>query len=160
MKQYPSSQNDKLFQALLALGKKAIDKIIQHRDENNLKALPYQYLPVSEIDFHAESYYFDWDKIEYFDSYDWHFQDFANFLDEELLVLPEFEEAAQKVIEEFKIPEVAVKKIGLFKFLREIMNKSPNGRITHDNVAKYVQLFIDGYESYRSHIPIVWNVHL
>jgi hypothetical protein len=151
---------DKLFKVLLALSKTAIDKTIKQRDQGKLEAIPYQYLPVASIDYLIATYHYDWSKLEYFDVYEWRSEDFVNFMDNELQTLPEFEEAAQQVIDEFKAPEHAVKKIGLLSLLRLIMKESPNGHITHDNIASYVQLFIDGYESYRSRIPVVWNVQL
>lgn len=152
--------NDSLFNSLLALSKTAIDKTIKQRDEGKLETISYQRLPVAAVDYLMETYHYDWSKLEYFDLYEWRSEDFVNFMDNELQTLPEFEEAAQQVMNEFKAPEHAVKKIGLFSLLRKIMKESPNGQITHDNIASYVQLFIDGYESYRSNIPIVWNVSL
>lgn len=160
MQQQTPIYNDKLFKALLALSKIAIDKTIELRDQGKLEAIPYQYLPVEEVDYLMATYRYDWSKLEYFDFYEWPSEVFVKFMDNELQTLPEFDEAAKQVIDEFKAPENAVKKIGLFSLLRLIMKEAPNRQITHDNIASYVQLFIDGYESYRSDIPIVWNVHL
>jgi len=160
MQRQTTIKNDKLFQALLALSKKAIDMTLIQRDEGKLEAIAYQHIPVMDIDYLMETYHYDWSKLEYFDFYDWRSEDFVNFMDKELKTLTEFEEAAQQVMEEFKAPEHAVKQIGLSSFLRLIMKEAPNGQITHENIAYYVQLFIDGYESYRSHKPVVWNVNL
>ncbi|NBA78588.1 hypothetical protein GOQ04_23735 [Emticicia sp. ODNR4P] len=152
--------NDNLFKALLALSKAAIDKTIKQRDEGKLQAIPYQYLPVASVDYLMATYHYDWSKLKYFDLYEWSSEDFVKFIDNELQTLPEFEEAAQQVMDEFKASEHKVKRVGLFSFLQLIIKESPNGQITHDNIASYVQLFIDGYESYRSHIPVTWNVDL
>lgn len=160
MQRQSPHKNNKLFQALLSLSKIAIDKTIKQRDEGKLEVIPYQYLPVAAVDYLMATYHYDWSKLEYFDVYDWRSEDFVNFMDNELQTLPEFEDAAQQIMDEFKAPEHAVKRIGLFSLLRLIMKESPNGQITHDNIASYVQLFIDSYESHRSHIPVVWNVHL
>lgn len=160
MKRQTPIYNEKLFEALLALCKTAIDKTIKQRDEGKLEIIPYQYLPVAAVDYLMATYHYDWSKLKYFDFYEWRSEDFVNFMDNELQTLPEFEDAAQQVMDEFKAPEHAVKRIGLFSLLQLIMKESPNGQITNDNIATYVQLFIDGYESYRSHIPVVWNVHL
>jgi hypothetical protein len=158
-RQVPTYDN-KLSEALLNLSKTAIDKIIAHRNNGNLEAVPYQLLPVASIDFLMRSYQFDWNNIEYFDFYKWRDADFENFIQNELENIPEFETAAKQVTNEFEVPEEAVKKIGLSRLLRLIMEEAPNGRITHENITTYVQHFIDGYESERSHIPIVWNVDL
>lgn len=160
MQRQPTNKNDKLVKALLALGKKAIEKTIKQRDEGKLEVIQYQYLPVKEIDYLMASYQYDWNKLEYFDHYDWRSEDFVTFLHKELKTLPEFDEAAQEVMTEFQASEHSVKNIGLFYLLRLIMKEAPNRRISYDNIAEYVQLFIDGYESDRSHIKVVWNVEL
>jgi len=160
MQRHTPNKNDKLFQALLALSKKVIDKTITHKSEGKLDAIPYQYLPVAAIDYLMATFHYDWSKLAYFDFYKWRSEDFVNFMDDELQTLPEFEEAAKLVIDEFNVPEDVVKKIGLFSLLRLIMKESPNGHINYDNIASYVQLFIEEHESYRSHSPVVWNVQL
>jgi hypothetical protein len=160
MKRHTANKNEKLFQALLALSKTVIDKTTKQKNDGKLEAISYQYLPVATINYLMATYHYDWSKLEYFDFYEWRSEDFVNFMTNELQTLPEFEEAAQQVIDEFKVSEDAVKKIGLFSLLRLIMKESPNGHITHDNIASYIELFIDGYESYRSHSPVVWNVDL
>lgn len=153
------NKNDKLFQTLLALSKKAIDKTLVFKDDGKLEAIPYQYIPVENIDYLSGTYNYDWNKLEDFDSYKWRNADLFDFMEKELNTLKEFEEAVQQVMEEFGVSEHAVKN-GLSTLLHLIMEEAPNGGITYDNISSYVQFFIDGYESLRSHIPIVWNVHL
>lgn len=155
-----NTYNEKLFKSLQSLCKIAIDKVIRHRDVGNLEAITYQYLPVKSIDYTSETFIPDWEKLQYFDFYDWHSSDFVSFFDNELYTLPEFEIAAIEVMQEFKVPEHAVKRIGLFSLLRLIMKKTPNAQINYDNIDQYIQLFIDGYESYRSRVPTTWVVEL
>ncbi|MCD4731739.1 MAG: hypothetical protein K8R74_14130 [Bacteroidales bacterium] len=154
------TKNDKLFQSLQALCKKAIDKVVLYKEQGKLEVITYQHLPVNDIDYLMETYHYDWDKLNYFDFYEWRSKDFVSFIETELCTLVEFEEAAKQIMDEFKVPENAVKRIGLFSLLRLIMKQVPNRQITYENIDDYIQLFIDDYESYRSNIPTNWNIDL
>ena len=159
MEQETPKTHTALFQALRTLSIKAIDMTIEYRDNGKLEVIPYQFLPVEEIDYLMETYHYDWDKIEYYDFYEWRSEDFVNFMDGQLKTLKEFDHATQLVVEEFNIPDWAVVG-GLTSLLRLIIKEAPNGQITLENIDYYVQLFIDGYEFNRTNKPVVWNVEL
>ncbi len=163
MKKTNSHKEDKLFQALIVLGKITIEKTIKHRDKGKLMTIEYQHLPVANIDYSLETYNYDWDKIEYFNRYEWYSNDFVNFIEKELKTLHEFKEAAKQVIKVFEIEkdkELYVENIGIPSFLRLIMKESPNRKITNKNLSYYANLFINDYVALRDDTPIVWNVNL
>jgi len=160
MPQRNGNNNEKLFKSLKALCEIAINKTLQYQQQGELIKIEYQYLPVKTIDYMMETYQPDWEKLEYFDFYEWNSQEFVSFLDNELYTLPEFENAAKEIMSEYQAPELNTKKIGLFSLLRLIMKKAPNGQFTYDDIDYYVSLFIEGYESHRNNKPINWQVKL
>ncbi len=152
--------NSKLYESLFALCERTIEKTIEFKEQGNLEVIPYQFLPVKNIDFRLETFQYDWEKLEYFSYFNWPSEKFSNFIEQELSILPEFELAAQEVMKEFYASEFAVRKIGLFSLLRVLVQTAPNEYISRDSINHYIQLFIAEYESYRTPITITWNIQL
>lgn len=151
---------NRLYNSLAELCNTVIEKINEHKHKGNLQSFLYQTISVKEIDFQMETYFYDWDKINYFEFYEWRTEDISSFLENEIYNLPEFEEATKELIDVFDIPEYLVKKSGLYNLLLLIIKQVPNGNISFDNINYYIQIFISDYESYKSNNLIIWNIQI
>ena len=159
MSQLNYDRTTDLYKALLIFSELVIKKANEYKESNKLIAIPYQSLPVKEIDYLMESYYYDWDKLEYFDYYEWKSEDFNNLIDQEIKNSREIEVAANEILKSFDIPEKA-KKMGLISFTQTILRSAPNGQISSHNIDTYIQLFINEYVLETTKQPLIWNVHL
>lgn len=148
-----------LYKSIYALCERAIDKIITYQQQDKLIKIPQQYIPVKEIDYLAEGFTYDWDNIQYFDFYKWGIEEFSKFLQEELSVLLEFEDAVSAIVKEFQLPEFSVKAAVLQPFLILLLKKVPNAEINFDNIDSYIQLLIDDCRR-KDEEPVTWHVHL
>lgn len=145
---------------IIILGKKAIDKVMEYRDQGRLKKIVYEYVPVKEIDYVLQNYLHDWDNIKFSDFYDWDINSFRDFYDEELKTLPEFEEAAKQIHIKYGFPLETIKGLVLYPFIRLIMDKAPNQQITYENIDKWVYFLIKSIDSYSNKTPTRVDIEL
>lgn len=150
----------KLYELLTTLCKKTIDRVTQYKDQGKLESTPYQKIPVKEIDYDHDFYSYNFDKIEYFDHYTWQIDEFSTFIDEEIKTLPEYDLSATELANVFNVEVNAAKKSGLLYLIRLIMNDTPNGHISHNNIDEYIKLFVQDCESQKNNKPIRWNIEL
>lgn len=150
----------KLYEVLFSLCSRIIEKTIAYRDQGNLEVIQYEYIPVKEINYFTEVYHHDWEKIELFNFYKWKGTDFGDFIDSNLMKLPEVEVAANELENAFTVSIKIAKDLGLSRLSRFLAYNIPNENITLKNVDKYIKAFINDYISELSGSPKVWNVEL
>lgn len=155
-----ADRNSTLFQSILALCLKAIDRVIEYKNNDRLKVIPNQFVPVSEINFIGGYYNYDWNKMEDYNYYDWKDDDFVAFLNSELPDLPEYKDAVNQISLEYKTPEQAKKNYALVDLLRNIAKLAPNEEISKSNIEDYVQFFIESYESELNKSEIAYNINV
>jgi len=154
-----------IYNSLFALYIKASDKIIAKRDNGNLIRIPYERINAGDFRFdHCRTcFHYDWDKIEYFDYYEWSTDEFINFLDNELKALPEFETAAVEICRAFDIPDEKkrfLRDIGLAHFLKLLMQKVPNGLIVEENINYFIKILIDDFIISRGDNLYMWYIQI
>lgn len=149
-------KNTSLYSSLFDLSRIIFDKIRDYKNQGKLIKIPYRHLPVKEIDFDLDTFHYDWERIKYFDYFEWKSIDFINFQDE-IKTLKELDISAREIANEYKIDAEVVKKFGLSRFINLLMNHVPNGKITYENVEHYIERFIREYENQPK---INWEVSL
>lgn len=149
-----------LYNALLNLSYKVFDLTIKYKQEGKLIKIPYQKIPVKQIDYFEEIYYYDWDKIDYFDIYEWKSEDLTHFVYKELSVLQEFKNVLQEIVTVYNFPEDSVKNHGLFPFLILIVKDIPNNKINKNNFSYFIELFIKDFDSYKNKNTISWDIEI
>ncbi|HRH02955.1 MAG TPA: HEPN domain-containing protein [Bacteroidia bacterium] len=151
---------EKIYEVLFSLCSRIIEKTIAHRDEGYLEVIPYEYVPVKDIDYFTEVYHHDWEKIRLFNFYRWKGTDFGDFIDSILMTLSEVEIAANELKIAFNISVEIARDFGLSRLSRFLAYNIPNENISLKNVDKYIEAFINDYVSESSGSSRVWNVEL
>lgn len=151
-----------LYNSLFNLYEKVASELKIAKDKSLLTKIPYEKINAISVDYEHEVFYSDWENIEYYDFYIWasdNFNDFKN----EIELLDEYKIAANSICKQFDIPQERRKyaeKIGVFGFVKLLMNEVPNGRINKENISEYIETFISDYQTYKTDNKFTWQIQI
>lgn len=155
-------ENTKLYNSLIALYKTIETELFLAKKNGLLTKIPYEKIYATNINYTLESFQLDWANIEYYDLFVWSTDAFHSFKDK-IEVLPEFRKTVDEVCITFEIPTEKRKyaeQIGVFGFVRHLMNEIPNGRISNDNISSKINTFLNDYKIYKSDNKFTWQIKI
>ncbi len=149
----PASLNNSLFE----LSSKIDEKIVDLQKEGKFRIVPYEKIRIAKIDYIMESFQYDWDNVEFFDSYEWDSEVFSETL-QSFRVIPEFDIAAAELAKTFPLEIDIIKKFGLMNFVRILQIGLPNEWDRESFIKENIKLFINDYHALLNKLPIIWNI--